>query len=278
VVDTVPMKSKPHSFAATLRAWAGAVHRSAFWQWATGGVVLANAALLGVLSALPEEGGEAAWLNDLNDAFLAWLVADILLLVLSKGRRVWRNGWDVFDLTVTLLSLVPSIDALSALRMLRVLRVLRLLSFIPDVRVTIEALFGAVHNMAAAFLVLAIVFYCFTIIATNLFRSLDPVHYGSLASSAVYLYATMASFGSNLEAVLPVVRNAPWAWLVFAPFLMLASFGLLNLFIAVLVTALRERLDRKTMLRERQRFDRLESKIDLLLATLLPENPEEKQK
>ncbi len=270
------MTRKPH-FLAALQIRLGAFHRSAFWRWATGVVILGNAALLGVLTVLPEEAPETAWLFRINDALLAWLVIDVALLVLDKGRRVWRNGWDVFDLTVTLLSLVPAIDALSALRVLRVLRVLRLLSFIPDVRVTIEALFGALHNMAAAFLVLAVVFYCFTIIATNLFRTIDPVHYGSLATSAIYLYATMASFGSNLEAVLPVVREAPWAWLIFAPFLMLASFGLLNLFIAVLVTALRERLDRKTMLRERQRFDRLEAKVDQLLAALAPEKPEETQ-
>lgn len=270
------MTHPPHT-PASLRNRLGTIHRSVFWRGVTGGVVLANAVLLGVLSALPGEGAEFLWLNRLNDALLAWLVLDVLLLVISKGRRVWRSGWDLFDLTVTLLSLMPAIDALSALRVLRVLRVLRLLSFIPDVRVTIEALFGAVHNMAAAFLVLAVVFYCFTIIATNLFRSLDPAHYGSLATSAVYLYATMASFGSNLEAVLPVVREAPWAWLLFVPFLMLASFGLLNLFIAVLVTALRERLDRKATLRERQRFERLEAKIDLLLAALVPEKPGERR-
>ena len=46
------------------------------------------------------------------------------------------------------------------------------------------------------------------------------------------------------------------------------SFGLLNMFIAVLVAALKEQLDRKQMREERARFDRLEEKLDALTAAV----------
>jgi len=247
-----------------LRASLGRLYRSPPWRWGTGAVIFVNSVLLGVLTAVPADSADWDILSGINAALLGWMVLDVGLCIVVKGRAVLRGGWDIFDITVTLLSLVPRIETLSALRVLRVLRVLRLISFLPNVRATVEALFGALRNMAAAFTVLAVVFYCFMIIATNLFREIDAAHYGTLGLTAIYLYATMASFGSNLEAVLPVVRKAPWAWLVFAPFLMVTSFGLLNLFVAVIVAALRERLDRKNTLRERRRFQRLEAKIDAL--------------
>jgi membrane protein implicated in regulation of membrane protease activity len=53
---------------------------------------------------------------------------------------------------------------------------------------------------------------------------------------------------------------------VFAAFIVVASFGVLSMFIAVLVAALREQLEQETMHEERERFDRVGRKIDALAA------------
>ena len=77
----------------------------------------------------------------------------------------------------------------------------------------------------------------------------------------------MVSLGANLEAE-EMLAERPWAWVIFAAFIIVASFGLLNMFIAVLVAALKEQLDRKHMREERERFDRLEEKVDALTAAV----------
>src|SRR4051794_34865758 len=115
--------------------------------------------------------------------------------------------------------------------------------------------------MSASFIVLGAVFYSFVVIVTNLFRDVDPLHYGGLGRSAAHLFTVMVSLGANLEAE-EMLEERPWAWLIFVAFIVVASFGLPNMFIAVLVAALKEQLDRKQMREERARFDRLEEKVD----------------
>ncbi|MBV9735134.1 MAG: ion transporter [Acidisphaera sp.] len=243
-------------------------YHSRAWTIWVGCVVFGNSIVLGLLTAVPEDSATWRTLDGVDDWMLAALVSDSLLCIVVKGRRVLRSRWDLFDITVTALSLVPRIDMLSALRVLRVLRVLRLLSFVPHGRATVDALFQAMRQMAAAFLVLIVVFYSFVIIATNLFRDIDPSHYGSLGRTATHLYAVMTSFGNDPDAIIPVVSALPWAWLVFVPFVVIASFGLLNLFIGVLAAAVKEQLDRENVGRERARLERLEAKLDALARAL----------
>ncbi|MBV9785308.1 MAG: ion transporter [Acidisphaera sp.] len=248
--------------------WLRRAYLSQAWRIWVGCVVFSNSIVLGLLTAVPESSDAERLLAQIDDLMLAALVLDSVLCILVKGRRVLHNNWDLFDITVTMVSLAPRIDMLSALRVLRVVRVLRLLSFVPHGRATVDALFHALRRMTAAFVVMGVVFYSFAIIATNLFRGIDPAHYGSLGSTAIHLYAIMVSFGNDPDAILPVVEAVPWAWLVFVPFVVIASFGLLNLFIGVLAAAVKEQLDRKTAGRERARMERLEAKIDALTYTL----------
>jgi voltage-gated sodium channel len=235
------------------------------WRIGIGLAVLLNSIVLGAIIETPEGSPLARLLGHADRALLSLLVLDVALCIAVKRRTVLRSGWDIFDITVTLLSVVPSFGPLAAFRVLRVIRVLRLISFVPHGRAMVDAMLGALHNMAAAFVVLGVVFYSFVVITTNLFRDADPVHYGALGRSAAHLYTVMVTLGSNLDSE-AVLADDLWALPIFAVFIILASFGLLNMFIAVLVAALREELERETNREERERFDRLERKIDALAA------------
>ena len=243
-------------------------YESRGWTVGVGLVVFANSILLGLLTEVAESSSTEAVFAQLDNAMLAVLVLDSVLCIVVRGRTVLRRPWDLFDILVTLIAVVPQIEMLSALRVLRVVRVLRLLSFVPHGRATVDALFAAMRNMTAAFAVMGVVFYSVVIISTNLFRDVDPVHYGTLGRSAIHLYAIMVSFGNDPEAIVPVVSVIPWAWLVFVPFVVIASFGLLNLFIGVLAAAVRDQLDAERAGRERAHMDRLEAKLDALTAAI----------
>ena len=237
------------------------------WRVAIGVAIFVNSVVLGAITEAPQ-GSLLAWrLGRADEALLALLVFDALLCLVVKQLAVLRNGWDMFDVGVTLVSLTPSVGVLSAFRVLRVVRVMRLISFVPRGRATVDALLGALRNMAAAFMILAVVFYSFVVIVTNLFRDIDPAHYGTLGRSAAHLYSVMVSLGSNLESETVFVAE-PWSLLIFGAFIVVASFGLLNMFIAVLVAALKEQLDRENVLEERAHFERLEHKVDALSAAI----------
>jgi len=244
-----------------------ALYHSRLWRIAVGLAIFVNSIVLGAITAMPDESPWSPRLERLDAALLAFLVFDVALCVVVKRGAVLSDGWDLFDIAVTIVSVLPNVGVLSAFRVLRVVRVLRLVSFVPRGRATVDALIEALASMAAAFLILAVVFYSFVVIATNLFRDVDPAHYGTLWRAAGHLYVVMASLGSDLESEI-VFAEMPWSVLLFAAFIVIASFGLLNMFIAVLVNALKEQLDRENVMEERARFDRLEAKVDALAERL----------
>jgi voltage-gated sodium channel len=257
------MKRLPVWFLKCFRA----LYTARPWRTTIGLAVLVNSAVLGAITEVPEGSALSGQLAAIDGGLLILLVFDVMLCISVKRRNVLRSGWDVFDITITLVSVLPSVGMLSALRVLRVIRVLRLISFVPHGRATVDALLNALRNMTAAFVILAVVFYSFVVIATNLFRDIDPAHYGSLGRSATHLYSVMVSLGSNLESE-TVFGPLPWAYLIFGIFIVVASFGLLNMFIAVLVAALKEQLDQENVLEERAHFARLEEKVDALSSAL----------
>jgi voltage-gated sodium channel len=237
------------------------------WKYAIDAAALANAAVLGVLTG--ERAGapfSAPW-HAADRVLLYFLCVDVGLSFVC-GRRGkwyrWLDGWGWFNAAVTLVSFVPVAIGFAALRVLRVLRVLRLLSSFDLAREAIEALLHAAASMAAAFGVLLLTFYSFAVIATNLFAGIDPAHFATLGRSAEFLYAIMTSLGSDLQAVRPVVEKAPWAWPFFIVFVLTTSFGLMNLFLALLVSALRERMDKTRTEATDARLARIEAKLDAL--------------
>jgi hypothetical protein len=90
-------------------------------------------------------------------------------------------------------------------------------------------------------------------------RDARPEHIDRAA--AAHLSTVMVSLGSSLDTEV-VLNGIPCALPLFAAFINIASFGLMNMFIA----ALKEQLEAKTNREELARFDRLEKKIDAMTA------------
>ncbi len=243
----------------------GRVYKSRLWRNGLGVVVLVNAVVLGAMAEVTEGTETEYWLGFADQALLMVMVIDAALCIAVRRRAVLKRGWDLFDIGVTFISVIPDFGMLSAFRVVRVIRVMRLISFIPNSRAMVDAMVAALRDMAAAFVVLAVVFYSFVVITTSIFRDLDAAHYGTLGRSAAHLYGIMVSLGSNLGDE-TVLADHLWALPFFGVFIIVASFGLMNMFIAVLVSALREELEKDTIREERERFNRLEQKLEALTA------------
>ncbi|MEZ5946689.1 MAG: ion transporter [Hyphomonas sp.] len=163
---------------------------------------------------------------------------------LAAYRLVFfRSGWNWFDFIVVGISLVPGAGAFSVLRALRVLRVLRLLHIVPVMRRITEALLKALPGMGAIIAVLALVTYVAAVMATNMYGNTETEEvkqlFGDLPSSALSLFQVMTMDGWRFEVVQKVVDDGhPNAWLFFLVFIFIASFAILNLFIALVVDSL----------------------------------------
>jgi len=188
------------------------------------------------------------------DIAVTWVFATEILLKLVVYRfQFFKSGWNWFDFVVIGVSLIPGSAAFSVLRAMRVLRVLRLLHIVPVMKRITEALMKALPGMGAIFAVLALVTYVGAVMATNLFgETQDPdveLLFGDLPKSAYSLFQVMTMDGWRFEVVQKVIDDGhPYAWIFFIIFIFIASFAILNLFIALVVDALAS--EQKALLEE----------------------------
>ena len=163
---------------------------------------------------------------------------EIGLRIFAKGSQFFRDPWSIFDFIVVGITLVPANETLSVLRALRVLRVFRLVSTIPRLRRIVAALLHAVPGVGAIIVLLSLVFYVFAVITTKLFGQKFPEWFGSLGESMFTLFQVMTLESWSMGIVRPVMEVYSWAWVLFVAFIVLSSFTVLNLFIAIIIDSM----------------------------------------
>ncbi len=201
-------------------------------------LILVNAVLLGLETspAFMSAFGDSVHL--LDRAILAVFVAEIGLRLFVHGGRFFRDAWNVFDFAVVAIALVPAAGPFAVLRALRVLRVLRVLTIVPSMRRVVGALLGAVPGLISIAMVLVLIYYVAAVIATNLFSAAFPDWFGDLGRSMYTLFQVMTLESWSMGISRPVMEQFPYAWAFFVPFILIATFTMLNLFIAVIVNAM----------------------------------------
>lgn len=202
------------------------------------GLILLNAVLLG-LETWPAAMAAAGDLIVLLDrVILGVFVLEIAVRIHVHRRDFWRDPWSLFDFAVVSIALLPATGQLAVLRALRVLRVLRLLTLVPSMRRVVGALLAAIPGLGSIALVLLILYYVFAVIATNLFAASHPEWFGHLGRSLYTLFQIMTLESWSMGISRPVMESFPYAWAFFIPFILVATFTMLNLFIAIIVNAM----------------------------------------
>ncbi len=173
------------------------------------------------------------------DAAALWIfTAEIGLKLWLYRSRFFREGWNVFDFAIVSVAWLPSAGPLAVLRALRIMRVLRLLSVVPQMRTVVGALFKALPGMGSILAVLLLVFYVAAVMATKLFGAAFPEWFGSIGASMYSLFQIMTLESWSMGIVRPVMEQHPGAWMFFVPFIVVTSFTVLNLFIALIVNSM----------------------------------------
>ncbi|MGJ3231330.1 MAG: ion transporter [Oceanicaulis sp.] len=203
-------------------------------------LILLNAAILGLTTYdLPETVNR--WLMYADMAILGVFVVEIVLKLIVQRLRFFRSGWNWFDFTVVALSLIPDAGAFTVLRALRVLRLFRLFSVVPEMRSVVEALAKAIPGMGAIMLVLGVIFYVGAVMGAKLFSGTHPEFFDNLGASAFTLFQVMTLESWSMGVARPVISEHPYAWIFFVTFIILTSFAVLNLFIAVIVDSMQSK-------------------------------------
>ena len=227
-------KAHPDGPATRIRTF---VENRTTQRWITILIVL-NAVVLALETSPAAMAAAGSFLKLADRVILAIFVVEILLKVVGQRRDFVRDPWNHFDTIVVTIALIPATEFLSVMRALRILRVFRLISAVPSMRRVVSALLHAVPGMSSVVMLLSVIYFVFSVMATNLFADRFPEWFGSIGSSAYTLFQIMTLESWSMGIVRPVMEVFPHAWLFFVPFILITSFAVLNLFIGIIVDAM----------------------------------------
>jgi voltage-gated sodium channel len=223
---------------AVLSAKLKAIVESQFFNTFIIVVILINAITLGLETSSAAMAATGPWLYRLDRLALFIFTAEILAKLWVYRKRFFADGWNIFDFSIVAIAWFPAVGPLAVLRALRILRVLRLISVVPQMRTVVGALFKALPGMLSIIAVLMLVFYVAAVMATKLFGDAFPAWFGSVGESMYTLFQIMTLESWSMGIVRPVMEVYPLAWVFFVPFVIVTSFAVLNLFIALIVNSM----------------------------------------
>lgn len=214
--------------------------------WFTHGitiVIVMNAITIGLDTSptLAAEYSQAfSWANR---GFLAIFIVEALvkMAALAPGsHRYFKDGWNVFDFLIIVVSLIPATGQLATLaRLARLLRVLRLVSALPELRLIVATLVRSIPSMAHVIALMSIIFYVYGVAGYHLFNEVDPTHWRNLGISLLSLFR-IVTLEDWTDIMYAAMEANSWAWIYFVSFVILGTFVVVNLFIAVVINNLDE--------------------------------------
>jgi voltage-gated sodium channel len=202
-------------------------------------VILVNAVVLGFETSKTAMTLYGSLLVAIDKACLVIFCVEIGARLLAYRWAFWRSGWNIFDFAVVAVALVPGAGPWAVLRSLRVLRVMRLLTVIPSLRKVVAAFLHAIPGLGGVLLLMGVFLYTSAVLAVNLFGERFPQWFGTLGGSLFSLFQilTLEGWADMAREVMAVY---PWAPLFFIPFIIIATFTVLNLFIGIIVSTMQE--------------------------------------
>lgn len=215
-------------------------------------VIVLNAAIMGILTAQHLPAGIRQVLTILDTACLWIFIAELLIKFVIYRLQFFRNGWNLFDLTVVILSLFSEFSFFSVFRIFRIFRVLRslkalkslrafrMVSSLKNLRIIVDAIGSSIPGICWSGMLLLLVYYIFSIMGTTLFGPQFPDWFGSIGKSFYTLFQVMTLESWSMGISRPVMEVFSWAWLYFVPFVLCTSFLIMNVVVGIVVNAISE--------------------------------------
>ena len=205
-------------------------------------VIVANAVTLG-LGTYDFSPTVLDLLTVLDEVFLGIFTVELAIRIAAYGRRpqdFFKDGWNVFDFIVIGLAFTPGIrDNVTLLRLARLLRVARLVTVMPDLRVLIRAMVGSIPPIASLAMLTVLLMYIYGMVGWILFHEGDPEQWGNIGQAMLSLFQilTLENWPQFLEAGQAI---HPASWIFFVSYVLLASFLVINILIAIIINSVEE--------------------------------------
>ena len=205
------------------------------------GVIIANGLLLGLETSSSISRGYGDWLHLGNNVALWVFIVEAALKMLARWprpQRYFRDGWNVFDFLIIVFALLPPTGQFAMIaRLGRLLRVVRLISAVRDLRLIVAALVRSIPSVGHVIMLMSIVTYIYAIMGHQLFHEHDPANWGTLGRALLTLFniITLDNWTQTMNAAM---AHHAWSWMYFVSFVVVGTFVVINLFIAIIINSL----------------------------------------
>lgn len=204
------------------------------------GVILFNAVILGLETSDAVMSRLGGLIHALDRLCLIIFIVEIVTKLFAHRLRFFKSGWNVFDFLIIGIALIPAAQSFSVLRALRILRVLRVISATPSLRRVVEGFLTALPGMGSVFMLMSLIFYIGSVMATKLFGAAFPEWFGTMGASAYSLFQIMTLESWSMGIVRPVMEQFQYAWMFFVPFIMITTFAVVNLLVGLIVNSMQD--------------------------------------
>ena len=207
------------------------------------GLIIANGVVLGLETSQTVMSYSGIWLESVNRIVLAVFIVEATLKIYAvapRFRDYFGSGWNLFDFSVVVFSLLPATGQFAMIaRLARLLRVLRLISTIPELRLIVATLVRSIPSMAHVVMLMAVIFYIYAVAGYHIFHEHDPVHWRNLGISLLTLFRVV-TLEDWTDVMYKAMELSSFAWAYFVSFVVVGTFVVINLFIAVVLNNLEE--------------------------------------
>ena len=226
-----------------MKRWAQRIVETRWFEHFIIGLILLNGVVLGLETAPAIVTEYGPWLERINQIVIAIFVVEAALKIIAVApqlNRYFGNGWNLFDFSVVVLSLLPATGEFAMIaRLARLLRVARLLSTIPELRLIVSTLVRSIPSMGHVLMLMSIIFYIYAVAGYHLFHEHDPTHWRNLGISLLTLFR-IVTLEDWTDVMYTAMELHPSAWVYFVSFVVVGTFVVINLFIAVVINNLEE--------------------------------------
>ena len=206
-------------------------------------LILANAILLGVETLPQVMNGFSHWVELGHQVTLGIFIVEAALKIFAQWPRpdnYFRDGWNIFDFSIIVLSLIPATGSFAIVaRMARLLRLLRLVSAVQELRLIVATLVRSIPSMLHIVVLMSLMVYVYAIIGYQLFHEHDPEHWRNLGIALLSLFRIL-TLEDWTDIMYKAMEFHPLTWMYFLSFVVFGTFVVINLFIAVVINNLDE--------------------------------------
>lgn len=216
-----------------LNSMAGAVVNNPYFQNSIVALIIINAIMMGI--------GTFPFIKDNPDRDSAFELTDLVFLIIFTvelciqftfhGWRLFTDAWLIFDFCIVVLSW--SLQQFQIIRAFRIFRALRLITRVECLQNLVIALISVMPRMGAIVCLMALIFYIFAVMFTNLFRDIpmEDEYFTKLEYTLLTLFQMMTLEWADVARA--VMKEKTWAWAPIMLFIMISSFIVYNLVVAV---------------------------------------------